>query len=93
MTRASLQLRQSVTDEQLDSLFAKLSQLGRLQQYDGSSGDANISVTAMAGTVVTASYVAHARFENGEAQIALRLVEDEGWRITFFNVSSPLFLK
>ncbi|HMA87634.1 MAG TPA: hypothetical protein VKP89_02695 [Burkholderiales bacterium] len=95
LKRASPELRRAITDErQLDQLLARLSRLGKLKHYDGSKGEANISFLVRAGKVVTASYIAGATFENGSAQIAIRLIRHgDQWQLLYFNVSSPIFLQ
>lgn len=94
LRRAAPQLRKIIVDEQLDQLFAKLSQLGKLERYEGSKGDSNISLTTQAGKLVTASYVANAKFEKGPGQITIRLIQIDGqWQILLFHVNSPIFLQ
>lgn len=95
LKRAAPELRQVVTDKkQLDQLFANLSRLGKLKHYDGSKGEANITLTLRQGRVVTASYVASAKFENGPAQIAVRLIRHGSqWQLLYFNVRSPALMR
>ena len=94
LKRASPQLQQVIKEEELGRLFAKLSQLGKLQEYEGSKGDANISLTIQAGKVITASYIASARFDKGPAQVTVRLIQNDGrWQILQFYVNSPIFLQ
>jgi len=92
--RASPQFLKVAKRDQMTMLFSKLSQLGALKQYDGSKGDANISYTTKEGKVISAKYLAHARFENGDAEIRIALIQINGeWRILGFYVNSPIFLK
>ena len=94
LKRASPQLRQVIKEEELGRLFAKLSQLGKLQEYEGSKGDANISLTMQAGKVITASYIANASFDKGPAQVTVRLIQNDGqWQILQIYVNSPIFLQ
>jgi len=95
LRRASPELRKAIPDEQqVAQLFGKLSQLGKLERYEGSKGDANISVTAQAGKMITASYIANAKFEKGSAQITIRLIQKgTQWQILYFYVNSPIFLQ
>ena len=94
LKRASPQFRQAVNDEQLKELLVKLSKLGRLERYEGSKGDSNVSFTSQAGKVISATYVANAKFENGDAQINIRIIQLGGqWRLLSFYVNSLIFLK
>ncbi len=94
LKRASPQLRKVIQANQLDQLFGKLSQLGAFQNYEGSKGDANVSLTTQAGEVITATYVATARFEKGPAEVRIRLIQNDGhWQILNFFVNSPIFLQ
>jgi hypothetical protein len=64
--------------------------LGRLQNYEGSKGQARITVTPQAGKVVSASYMAKALFEHGEANIEIGLIKHgDQWQIVRFKVDSP----
>jgi hypothetical protein len=67
---------QVIKEDELGRLFAKLSQLGKLQVYEGSKGDAHISLTTQAGKVITASYIASASFEKGPAEVTIRLISE-----------------
>jgi hypothetical protein len=94
LKRSAPQLRKVVNEDQLNQLFAKLSQLGKLQTYEGSKGDSNISLTTQAGRVITASYVANAKFDKGPAQVTIRLIQSYGqWQILYFFVNSPIFVQ
>jgi uncharacterized protein (DUF1684 family) len=64
-----------------------------MRSYDGSKGESTISYTNKDGKVISASYTASAKFDNGDAQIRIRLVQTSGtWRFLMFNVDSPLFV-
>ena len=79
---------------QLDQLFAKLATLGAMQQYQGPAGQANLFFDFSKGKIVTAKYVAHAKFEHGDAEIQVQLVQASGeWQIINFHVNSPIFLR
>jgi hypothetical protein len=93
--RESPQLRKVVSDDELASLFTKLSDaLGPIQSYDGAKGDANMNVTPVSGFQVTASYVAEATFQNGKGEIKINLIQVDGeWLILGFHVNSPTLLK
>ena len=96
LKRSSPQLLKVINEnpEQLDQLFQKLSKLGAMRSFDEVKGDSNVSYTTRDGKVTTASYIATAKFENGEARIAVRLIQLSGqWQFLLFNVNSPLFLQ
>jgi hypothetical protein len=96
LKRSSPQLLKIINEkpELLDQLFQKLSKLGAMRSFDGVKGDSNVSYTTNDGKVISASYIANARFENGEARIAVHLVQLAGqWQFASFNVNSPLFLQ
>ena len=90
LKRSSPQLLTIINEkpEQIDKLFEKLSKLGTMRSVDVAKGDANVSYTNTDGKVTTASYIAKAKFENGEARIAVRLVQVSGqWQISLFKVT------
>jgi hypothetical protein len=96
LKRSSPQLLKIVNEkpEQLDQLFLKLSKLGALRSFGDVKGDSNVSYTTQNGKATTASYVATAKYENGEAQISIRLIQLAGqWQFLNFYVNSPLFLQ
>lgn len=94
LKRASPQLSKTINLSELAVLFKKLSRLGRLKRYEGSIGDANISLTVQHGKVVTAAYVANADFDRGRAQFTIRVLQSKGqWEILQFYVSSPVLLE
>jgi hypothetical protein len=65
-----------------------------MRNFGEVKGDSNVSYTTQNGKVTSASYVATAKFENGEARIAVRLIQLSGqWQFLLFNVDSPLFLQ
>jgi len=94
LNRASPQLLKVISEkpDEIDHLFAGFAKLGAMRSYDGSKGDSNISYTNTDGKVITASYVAEAKFANGNARITVRLIQMSGsWQFLLFNVTSPLF--
>jgi hypothetical protein len=96
LKRASPQLLKIVNEkpEQLDQLFQKLSRLGAMKSFGDVKGDSNVSYTTQDGKVTTASYIATAKFENGDGRIAVRLIQLSGqWQLLLFHVNSPLFLQ
>lgn len=86
--RASPQLRQKSSDEQITQLFNTLSnRLGAFRSYDGTKGDSNVSFTTQNGRVVTASYLAKATFQYGKAEIQIKLIQSQdSWEILGFHV-------
>ena len=93
---ASPQLLQILHEkpELLDQQFREISKLGKLLNYGGANGSSNMSYTTNQGQLVTANYTASAKFENGDAQIGVRLVQISAqWQLLLFEVNSPLFLK
>ncbi|MGZ4981921.1 MAG: hypothetical protein ACXWAB_10795 [Methylobacter sp.] len=96
LKRSSPQLLKVINEKpgQFDQLFQKLSKLGAMRSFGDVKGDANISYTTQNGKVTTASYVATAKFENGEARIAIRLIQLSGqWQFLLLNFNSPVFLQ
>lgn len=94
MKYASSQLRRTIDKEQLEQLLLKSSQLGSLKKYEGSEGQSNVSVTEQYGTVVSAIYFAKAKFEYGDAEIVIRIIQNKGdWKILDFYINSPTLLR
>lgn len=97
LKRSSPQLLKIVNEkpEQLDQLFQKLSKLGAMQSFGEVKGDSNVSYTTQNGKVTTATYVAAAKFKDGEGRITARLIQSPGgqWQFLLFHVDSPLFLQ
>ena len=89
LDRASPDLIQVTTREQMDSFFARLRGLGRMTKYASSSGRTITSFDRFPWTVTTtAVYVAKADFEHGSAQIKITLIKRSGaWRILAFSVN------
>lgn len=96
LKRASPQLQKIINEkpEQLDQVFQMLSKLGAMQSFGDIKGDSHVSYTTQDGKVTTASYIATAKFENGEGRISVRLIQLSGqWQFLLFNVNSPLFFQ
>ena len=90
LDRASPELKQAATQEQLDQLFRWVSSLGRLQKYDPPQGQALMSATTQAGKQITARSSTKSTFEKGEATVTLGLIKHgDQWQILRFNVNSP----
>lgn len=89
MNRASPELRQATKPADMDRMFAWFRTLGRLQQYEGSQGQAVMSVTSQTGKLVSGHYVAKAMFERGAASIEIGVIKHGGeWQIAKFRVDS-----
>lgn len=97
LKRSSPQLLHVLNGEQgqLDQLFRKFSGLGALLSFGDIKGEANILYSAQYGKKTTASYIADAKFQNGEAKIIVRLIlSPEGkWQFLLFRINSPLFIQ
>ncbi|HEX9021380.1 MAG TPA: hypothetical protein VF903_08980 [Nitrospirota bacterium] len=80
--RASPEFQESVDDEDLENDFETLKQLGRLEQYHGSVGASDITVSFQYCYEITADYTANADFESGSAEIQVSLIRHGGqWQI------------
>jgi hypothetical protein len=84
--RESPQLSQAASDDQLTTLFEKLSMLGPMESYDGAQGQAHMRISR-SGLKVTAAYVAQATFQKSKAEIKINLIQVDGaWLIQGFGV-------
>ncbi len=97
LKRSSPQLQKSVSEKpgQLDQLFQKLSTLGPMESFDELvKGDSHVLYNVQGGKVITAAYVATAKFKNGEGHIRVRLIQSPAgqWQFLQFYVDSPFFL-
>lgn len=96
LKRASPELLKALDEspERGERVFRLFSTLGAMRSFGGVKGEATMLYTPQQGEVITAYYVADARFENGDAHLAVRLIRrSEQWRFVLFNVNSPLFLR
>ena len=94
--RASPQLLEVLNKDpdQVDQLFKKLSRLGALVSLAEPKGQATMAYTNSTGKVVSAAYTETAQFQNGKADISIRLIQVGGqWQVLLFNVNSPLMLQ
>jgi hypothetical protein len=96
--RASEEFREGLTDrltdQQWNLFLSKVKPLGTFETYEGSKGQAYISLTFQKGKVVTAHYTASASFKNGPAEITVKLIQRNGqWQILSFTIDSPIFYK
>ena len=96
LKRSSPQLLEAIErkPDQMDQLFRKLSKLGAMRSFTGVKGDSQVFYDIKQGKTTTASYTAAATFENGEARLTIRLIQNAGeWKFLLFNVNSPIFLQ
>jgi hypothetical protein len=97
LKRSSPQLQKIIDEkpEQLDQLFQKLSKLGSMESFGEVKGASNVIYMTQGGKVTTATYVATAKFTNGEGRISVRLIQTPAgqWQFLLFNVNSPVFLQ
>ena len=78
----------------LEQQFHKLSKLGAMQSFGNVKGYASNFTTNQNLIVTYASYVAIAKYEKGEANISVNLVQThDQWQISKFKVDSPLLHK
>jgi len=92
--RASPEFKAAVGDDDLKKLLTMFRRLGKLSRYNGSEGQANMSVTTAHGKVISAAYVAKADFETGPAEIKLSLIKHgDQWQILGIHVNSRVFLQ
>lgn len=87
LDRAAPELLAATSANQIGALFDNLARLGPLVQYEGATGDANMSYFLGRGGQVSAAYQAKAKYENGDATLRLLLTKRDGqWRIQGFHV-------
>ena len=95
LERESPEFKQSVTQQQLDQTFQRISALGHLQKCEPAQGQSIISLTTQAGQAakqVKAQYGAKATFDKGDAAIDLSLIKHgDQWQVLgfFVNPSAP----
>ena len=78
LDRMTPELRANVRPEDLQALFNTISQLGSLVEYQGATGEANMSYLAGSGSSVSASYVAKVRCKSGTATIQIAILKHDG---------------
>ncbi len=90
--RASPEFNDEVDYDDLEQDLETLRQLGKLVEYKGSTGDANITLSFRYGYEVTADYRASADFETGSADMQISLIRHDGqWQILDFRVNPEEF--
>jgi hypothetical protein len=94
LNRGTPELRKSVKADELSALFDQLSRLGPLVKYEGATGEATVSYFVGSGGTVSASYVAKALFQNGDATFRVVLRKRDGhWMIHNFHVDATSAMK
>jgi hypothetical protein len=96
LARASPQLIEILRKDpgQADQLFAKLAKLGPLKSLSEPKGQSLVAVNTGSGKTISASYTETGEFENGHADLNIRLVQIDGqWRFLGFYVNSPIMLQ
>jgi len=84
------QYREQFSHDKVDALFSKLSTLGNLKQYNGSMGEAHLSIRSF-GKNASARYTARATFDEGDATFEIALLRVDGqWTIAGISVKSPV---
>ena len=89
--RASPEYDASVDYDDLEDYFESLRQLGKLEEYQGSTGDSNITIS-LSGCEITADYTATADFEKGSVELQVSFIKRNGsWQILYFQVNPEEF--
>jgi len=80
--RASPEFNEVVDYDDLGQYLDTLQGLGTLEEYKGSTGEANIEISLQNGYEITADYSANADFEAGSVEIRISLIKHGGkWQI------------
>lgn len=88
---ATDELRANASPADLRALFDNLSRLGPLVEYQGATGQSNLSYAVGSGRTISAAYVAQARFENGSSTFRVVLLKrDDRWLFHSF-FAEPAF--
>jgi hypothetical protein len=86
LDRASPDLLAMLKPDAVTQIFDKFSQYGPLVEYEGATGQANMSYVNGISKI-TAEYKGKAKFENGEATFGVALVKLSGkWLIYGFHI-------
>ena len=90
--RASPEFNDEVDYDELEQDLGVLQQLGKLIEYKGSTGDANITLSLQYGYEITADYTASADFEVGSTNMRMSLIKHGGqWQILDFKINPEEF--
>ena len=92
LDNASKELLAVITEEEIDKLIEVYKKLGALKGYYGAEGSSLVNYNNQ-GKTISAEYTAKADFENGLAEIKVKLVKREGkWFLKLFLINSKVFL-
>ena len=90
LDRASPELKQATSIDQLDAYFQQYAKLGHLQSAEPMEGQAGIFYDQRTGKRIQGQYTTKAQFENAEATIKLGLIKHgDQWQIASFYVDAP----
>lgn len=90
--RASPEFNDEVDYDELEQDLGVLQQLGKLVEYKGSTGDANITLSLQYGYEITADYTASADFEAGSTNMRMSLIKHGGqWQILDLKINPEEF--
>ncbi len=93
LDRASPELTQAVTIDDLDRLFRWVSTLGAPQKIEPAEGHSLMSATTEYGKRIRVDYDIKATFAKGDANIHVALIKHgDNWQIMGFRVNSPALL-
>jgi len=92
--RASPELKADTNQGELDSAFANMRKLGKLQSYSGLDDNGKVRLNWTNGHFsYIAYYEAKATFQNGRLLVTIHIVKrDKQWQITGFHVDPEPFL-
>lgn len=86
--RASPEFNATVDYTELKRYFTFLRKLGTFHVYNGSTGEARITISFTYGVSITAAYVAFADFDEGTADMQLDIIKQQGrWQIQGFKIT------
>ena len=84
----------AATKEQIDLLWAKFRQLGKLQSHDEPRGNVGAQAMSNGPSGTFGMYSVRADFEHGNADIKITLKRvGDGWKFYGFHINSDIFLK
>ncbi len=90
--RASPEFDDDVDYDELEQDLDELRHMGKLIEYKGSKGEANITISFQLGYDITADYSASADFETASADIQITLIRHNGqWQILDLRVNPEEF--
>jgi hypothetical protein len=92
--RASPEFNEAVDYDDLEQYFDTLQSLGKLEEYKGSKGEANIKISFQNGYEITADYTANADFEAGSVEIQISLIKQGGqWQIRDLKIRPETYME